>query len=67
MPQSVCILVRIAVSVPQKQFPVSLTLDPAGCLHCDCAHACHSSDDPPFTPGVTVEMAAFFREHPYNN
>ncbi len=67
MPQSVCILVRIAVSVPRKQFPASLTLDPAACLHCDCPHLCQSGDDPPFAPGVTVEMAAFFREHPDNN
>jgi hypothetical protein len=67
MPKSAFILVRIAVSLPQESALTPLGLDSILCPHCGQAHDAPTGDAPPFLPGVTVEMAAFYREHPDNN
>ncbi len=68
MPQSACILVRIAVCVPPKPQIVPNEIDPIVCPHCSSTHYCRANDQPPLLlPRVTVEMAAFYRGHPDSN
>jgi hypothetical protein len=67
MPQSACVLVRIAVSIRLEPCPAPIALDPTVCPHCGLAHHCRADDAPPNMPGVTLEMAAFYREHPEDN
>jgi hypothetical protein len=67
MPQTTCVLVRVAVLVP-----VTVIGQPADAptLTCPFCHSpCLHTERPatPLAPGVTVEMAAFFREHPDSN
>ena len=67
MPQSACVLVRIAVSIPVEPCPAPIGLGPSFCPHCGSAHLCRTDGTPPCVPGVTLEMAAFYREHPEDN
>jgi hypothetical protein len=67
MPQAAFILVRIAVGVPQGSALAPFGIESIICPHCGEAHDHPADDAPPCLPGVTVEMAAFYREHPDNN
>jgi hypothetical protein len=66
MLQSVLILMRITIDLPEQGSPVSIDVDPPCCPYYEKPCPLQSDNDP-IAPGITAEMLAFHRQHPENN
>jgi hypothetical protein len=67
MPRTIGVFVRIAVRVPKQPLLGPIGVQPTTCWCGDPFCNCRAFDEPPFAPGVTVEMLAFYHEHPDSN
>jgi hypothetical protein len=64
MARYACVLVRIAVRLPEPVSPHGDDFPQCPC----CDHPClRPATDAPIAPDVTLEMLAFYREHPDTN